>query len=83
MVAIGSFEAKTHLARFLERAQEGEEIVITKHGKPVAKLIPAFPKNFRRIVRIFKEIDEMHENSGFGRQGDAIPPEDGPNNRNC
>jgi prevent-host-death family protein len=33
-------EAKTHLSRLLERVSEGEEVVIVKAGKPVARLIP-------------------------------------------
>ena len=33
-------EAKTHLSRLLERVAEGEEILIAKSGKPVAKLVP-------------------------------------------
>jgi prevent-host-death family protein len=41
--SIGVFEAKTHLSRLLERAERGEEIIITRHGKPVAKLGPVRP----------------------------------------
>ena len=37
---IGSFEAKTHLPTLLDRVALGAEIVITKRGKPVARLIP-------------------------------------------
>jgi prevent-host-death family protein len=33
-------EAKTHLSRLVERAAAGEEIVISKAGKPMAKLVP-------------------------------------------
>ncbi|HEV2199949.1 MAG TPA: type II toxin-antitoxin system prevent-host-death family antitoxin [Bryobacteraceae bacterium] len=33
-------EAKTHLSRLVERVAEGEEIIIAKAGKPVAKLVP-------------------------------------------
>jgi prevent-host-death family protein len=33
-------EAKTHLSRLVDRAAAGEEIVIAKSGKPVAKLVP-------------------------------------------
>ena len=33
-------EAKTHLSRLLERVSSGEEIVIAKAGKPIAKLVP-------------------------------------------
>jgi prevent-host-death family protein len=32
-------EAKTHLSRLLERVQQGEEIVIAKAGRPIAKLV--------------------------------------------
>jgi prevent-host-death family protein len=40
-------EAKTHLSRLLERVAMGEEVIIAKAGKPVAKLVPLEnrPKN--------------------------------------
>jgi prevent-host-death family protein len=37
---IGSFEAKNKLSALLERAERGEEIVITRRGRPVARLVP-------------------------------------------
>jgi prevent-host-death family protein len=40
MESVGSFEAKTHLAQLLQRVAKGEEFTITKHGKPVARLVP-------------------------------------------
>jgi len=40
MAVIGSFEAKTHFAELLSRAERGEEITITRRGKPVARLVP-------------------------------------------
>ena len=40
METIGSFEAKTHLAALLERVTHGERFTITRHGKPVARLVP-------------------------------------------
>jgi prevent-host-death family protein len=43
-------EAKTHLSRLLERVALGEEVVIAKAGKPVAKLIPVNPKPKKRIL---------------------------------
>jgi prevent-host-death family protein len=36
-------EAKTHFSRLLDRAQQGEEFVITKAGRPVARLGPLAP----------------------------------------
>ena len=38
---IGSTEAQTHFARLLKRVEHGEEVVITRRGKPIAPLIPA------------------------------------------
>jgi len=37
---VGAYEAKTHLSDLLERVEAGEEITITKHGSPIAKLVP-------------------------------------------
>jgi len=37
---VSAYDAKTHLPRLLERAEHGERFVITRHGKPVAQLIP-------------------------------------------
>jgi prevent-host-death family protein len=41
MREIGAFEAKNRLGALLDRVEQGEEIVITRRGKAVAKLIPA------------------------------------------
>ena len=41
-------EAKTHLSRLLERVSEGEEVVISKAGRPVARLVPAGENPERR-----------------------------------
>lgn len=45
MTEIGAFEAKNTLGSLLDRVEHGEEIVITRHGKPVARLVP----NTRRV----------------------------------
>ncbi len=37
---IGSFEAKTHLSSLIEDVQNGRDYIITKRGKPVARLVP-------------------------------------------
>jgi prevent-host-death family protein len=41
MKCVGSYEAKTHLPRLLSRVEKGETITITKHGRPIAKIVPA------------------------------------------
>ena len=40
---VGSFEAKTHLAALIDRAAAGEEVIITRRGKPVARLVAMEP----------------------------------------
>ena len=41
METVGSYHAKTHLPQLLARVEHGETITITRHGKPIARLVPA------------------------------------------
>lgn len=43
MITVGAFEAKTHLSKLLDQVAAGEEVTITKHGKPVARLVKPAP----------------------------------------
>ena len=43
MTSVGAYEAKTHLPRLLEEVEGGQIITITKHGRAVARLVPAGP----------------------------------------
>ena len=68
MKEIGAFEAKNTLGSLLDRVQRGEEIVITRHGKPVARLVP----NTGRIDRsqaqaALQRIRERARRSGAGK----------------
>lgn len=45
MSTVGVHEAKTNLSKLLHRDATGEEIVITRSGKPVAKLVPTRPSD--------------------------------------
>ena len=58
--------AKTNLSRLLERAEAGEEIVIGRAGKPIAKLVPYVPDRPKRVfgalkgqIRILPGFDDM------------------------
>lgn len=51
MITVGAFEAKTHLSALLGRVEEGETVLITKHGKPVARIIPENPQPARLTVQ--------------------------------
>jgi prevent-host-death family protein len=65
MNEIGSFEAKNRLSELLLRAEKGEEIVITRRGRPVAKLGPVQPgfdreRSRQAMERIRKLAKEMN-----------------------
>lgn len=47
-------EAKTHLSRLLARVARGEEVVIARAGKPVAKLVPVTEQSIERALGIDK-----------------------------
>ncbi len=38
--SMGAFEVKTHFAKVLDRVARGETITVTRHGKPVARIVP-------------------------------------------
>jgi prevent-host-death family protein len=75
---VNMHEAKTHLSRLVERAEGGEEIVISRAGKPAAKLVP-IPRPGRRKLggwegkmriptdeewqKMDEEIEQMFEES--------------------
>jgi prevent-host-death family protein len=66
--AVGAYEAKTRLSQLLQRVAAGEEITITRHGHPVARLVPPLPV---RSVESRKEaIRKMRELAGRNRLGD-------------
>ncbi|MCH9637942.1 MAG: type II toxin-antitoxin system Phd/YefM family antitoxin [Betaproteobacteria bacterium] len=54
MSTINIHEAKTHLSRFVEQAAAGEEIIIAKAGKPMARLVPLRNTPSRRNLGLFK-----------------------------
>lgn len=47
-------EAKTHLSRLLERVAAGEEIVIAKAGRPLARLVPVEPRRSNRRAGAYR-----------------------------
>lgn len=52
--------AKTNLSRLIERAEAGEEIVIGRAGKPVAKLVPYTPERRKRTFGLLKGQIVVH-----------------------
>jgi prevent-host-death family protein len=53
-------EAKTHLSKLLERVEHGEEIVIARNGRPIARLVADTPKrDYRSFVGVWKGKVDM------------------------
>jgi prevent-host-death family protein len=59
MTSVGAFEAKTHFSQLLERVERGEEIVITRRGKAVARLVPAAARHDpESVIAVFRRLRE-------------------------
>lgn len=61
---IGSYEAKTHLPRLLDEVEAGAVYVITKHGRPVARLMP--PRRARAGRDVVAELMEFRRGKILG-----------------
>jgi prevent-host-death family protein len=71
MAQVGMHEAKTKLSQLVERAEAGEEIVIARNGKPVARLVPfGGSKSFRSIRGMWR--DQVHIADDFDELPDDI-----------
>jgi len=58
---IGAFEAKTHFSRIIDRAGQGEDFIVTRRGKPVAKIIPFKQEPEMTRKQAIKELIEMRK----------------------
>ena len=56
MSTVGAYEAKTHLAELLDRVEKGERITITRHGRPVAQLVPPMGAPERTVEEAIEGI---------------------------
>ncbi len=67
MKEVGTFEAKNKLSALLDLVEQGEEIVITRHGREVARLVPpanAFNREAARVAA--RGIREMRQGASLG-----------------
>jgi prevent-host-death family protein len=61
MATVTAFEAKTRFGELLERVSKGEEVVITRHDKPVARLVPEGARrqdDVRRSVEGLRDLQQ-------------------------
>ncbi|HEV8696146.1 MAG TPA: type II toxin-antitoxin system prevent-host-death family antitoxin [Candidatus Limnocylindrales bacterium] len=59
MRSIGAYEAKTHLPRLLDEVAKGERITITKHGVPVAVLVPPGSQDTKDVDAMMARFREL------------------------
>ena len=66
MASVGAFEAKTHFSSLFERVEKGEQIIITRHGKPVAKLVPATGVDVQVVDETIAQLKEFAKGQSLG-----------------
>ena len=59
MVTVPAFEAKTKFGELLDRVLGGEEIIITRHEKPVARLIPEGRRSLEEVRRAAEGLEAL------------------------
>jgi len=66
MKTVGAFEAKTHLNRLLKKVSQGETILITLRGVPVANLVPAGQQQNKDLKKVVKEMRQIRKGASLG-----------------
>jgi prevent-host-death family protein len=61
MREIQASEAKAHLPSLLDAVERGETIVITRHGKPIARIVPEADRRQVELDRVMAEIEEFRQ----------------------
>ena len=61
MARISAFEAKTHFGALLDRVAKGEEVIITRHDKPVARMIPEGAQRLEEVRRAVAGLRELQQ----------------------
>jgi len=66
MITVGAFEAKTHLSSLLDKVAGGEEVLITRHGAPVARLTRAGGTDKARAREAYDRLRALRKTTTLG-----------------
>ena len=66
MIEVGAFEAKTHLSSLLDKVSQGEEVLITRRGVPVARLVAAGEAQRAATERVIEGICSLRSDLKLG-----------------
>lgn len=69
---IQASEAKTHLPRLLDEVERGETIIITRHGRPVARIVPETHRRQQEIDQAIEEIRQLQKRKGEMTVGEIL-----------
>jgi prevent-host-death family protein len=64
MREIQASEAKTHLPRLLDEVERGETLIITRHGRPIARIIPEVDRRQEAIDKAIANIRALRKRTG-------------------
>ncbi len=64
MREVQASEAKTHLPRLLDDVEHGETIVITRHGRPIARLVPEMDRRRAEAAEAVAAIKALRQGNG-------------------
>lgn len=69
MESVTALEAKTRFGQLLERVAQGEEVIITRHEKPVARLVPEGRRNLESVRTAVADIFRLRREISARNQG--------------
>lgn len=69
MSTIGAYEAKTHLPRLLGEVERGATITITRHGRPIARLVPIGNAGSQSVDELMQEMREARSGRALAGGG--------------
>ncbi|WP_026373723.1 type II toxin-antitoxin system Phd/YefM family antitoxin [Agrococcus lahaulensis] len=69
MTTIGAYEAKTHLPRLLAEVERGATVTITRHGRPVARLVPISNAGSQSVEELVQEMRDARAGRSLGGGG--------------
>ncbi|MBI4875037.1 MAG: type II toxin-antitoxin system prevent-host-death family antitoxin [Acidobacteria bacterium] len=72
MREIQASEAKTHLPQLLDRVERGETVVITRHGRPIARIVPEADRRQEEIDKAIASMAALRQRTGRITVGELL-----------
>lgn len=67
MLTVGAYQAKTHLPELLDKVEAGEQITITRHRRPVARIVPADTTRSEPASAVINALRAFRKGRKLGR----------------